>query len=98
LNLKHFGYFTYIFVSCGESCLLVSWCTCGKCGMAGSDEDRGKSKRPGAEDREWSSTGRVFGGRMIRRSSDVVCGLYHARGDKERRFLGLASKPRSTVC
>jgi hypothetical protein len=32
---------------------------------------------------------------MIERSSDVVCGLYHAQGDKERRLLGLASKPRS---
>jgi hypothetical protein len=27
------------FVSCGESCLLVSWCVGGRCGMAGSDED-----------------------------------------------------------
>jgi hypothetical protein len=27
-----------------------------------------------------------------------MCGLYRARGDEERGFLGLASKPRSTVC
>jgi hypothetical protein len=33
-------------------------------------------------------TGRVLGGRMIERSGDVVCGLHHARGDKEREFLG----------
>jgi hypothetical protein len=61
--------------------------------MAGSDEDRGRSRRLGAEDRAWSSTGRVLGGRMIERSGDAVCGLYCARGDKECRFLGLASKP-----
>jgi hypothetical protein len=40
--------------SCGELCLLVSWCAGGRCGMAGSDEDRGKSRRPGAQDRGWS--------------------------------------------
>jgi hypothetical protein len=34
---------------------------------------------------------------MIKRSGDVVCGLHCAQGDEERRFLGLASKPRSTV-
>jgi hypothetical protein len=32
-------------------------------------------------------TGRVLGGRMIRRSGDTVCGLHRARGDEERRFL-----------
>jgi hypothetical protein len=31
--------------------LLVSWCASGRCGMACSDEDRGKSWRPSAEDR-----------------------------------------------
>jgi hypothetical protein len=35
---------------------------------------------------------------MIERSVDAVCGLHCARGDKEHEFLGLASKPRSTVC
>jgi hypothetical protein len=34
---------------------------------------------------------------MIERSSDDVCGLHRAQGDEERRFLGLASKPRSMV-
>jgi hypothetical protein len=34
---------------------------------------------------------------MIERSGDAVCGLYHAQGDEERGFLGLDSKPRSTV-
>jgi hypothetical protein len=65
--------------------------------MAGSNEDRGKSRRLGAEDWGWSNTGRVLGGRMIERSDDIVCGLHHAQGDKERRFLSSASKPRSMV-
>jgi hypothetical protein len=43
-----------ILVSFGESCLLVSWCVGGRCTMAGSDEDRGRTKRPGAEDWGWS--------------------------------------------
>jgi hypothetical protein len=52
-NPGHFGSFTFIFVSFGESRLLVSWCVCGRCGMVGSNEDRGRSRRPGAEnDRE----------------------------------------------
>jgi hypothetical protein len=33
-------------------------------------------------------TGWVLGGRAIERSDDAVCGLHHARGDKEREFLG----------
>jgi hypothetical protein len=32
----------------------VSWCVGGRCGMADSDEDRDRSRRPGAEDRGWS--------------------------------------------
>jgi hypothetical protein len=46
--------------------------------MADSDEDLGRSRRPGAGDQGWSSLGRVLGGRMIRRSGDVVCGLHCA--------------------
>jgi hypothetical protein len=34
--------------------LLVLWCVGGRCDMACSDEDRGKSRRPRAEDRGWS--------------------------------------------
>jgi hypothetical protein len=34
--------------------LLVSWCVGGRCGMACSDEDHGRSRRPGAEDQGWS--------------------------------------------
>jgi hypothetical protein len=44
----------FTFVSFGESHLLVSWCAGGRCGMASSNEDRGRSRRPSAEDRGWS--------------------------------------------
>jgi hypothetical protein len=43
-------YFSFIFVSFGESCLLVSWCAAGKCDMTCSNEDRDRSRRPGVED------------------------------------------------
>jgi hypothetical protein len=56
--------------------LLVSWCVGDRFGMAGRDDDHGRSMRPGVEDRGWSSTGRVLCGRMIERSSDTVCGLH----------------------
>jgi hypothetical protein len=46
--------------------------------MAGSDEDRDKSRRLDVEDRGLSSTDRVLGGRMIERLGDVVCGLHRA--------------------
>jgi hypothetical protein len=65
--------FSFIFVSLGESCLLVSWCVGGSCGMACSDEDHGRSRRPGAEDRGWSHRsgtqwpgGREVGWRCVR--------------------------------
>jgi hypothetical protein len=47
-------YFSFIFVSLGESCLLVSWCAGGRCDMTCNDEDHDMSRRPDAEDREWS--------------------------------------------
>jgi hypothetical protein len=59
-------------------------------------QDLGRSRRPGAKDQGWSSTGRVLSGRMIGRLGDAVCGLHRAKGDEEHGFLGLASKPRST--
>jgi hypothetical protein len=65
--------------------------------MVDSDEDQGRSRSLGAEERGWSSAGQVLHGQMIERSDDVVCGLHRAQGDVERGFLGLASKPRSTV-
>jgi hypothetical protein len=33
-------------------------------------------------------TGRVLGGRAIKRSGGVVCGLHRAHGDEEHGFLG----------
>jgi hypothetical protein len=55
--------------------------------MTCSDEDHGRSRRFGAED--WDGcTGWVLGGRAVERSGGTVCGLYHARGDEEREFLG----------
>jgi hypothetical protein len=72
--------FSFIFVSFGESRLFISWCAGGKCDMACSDEDRGRSRRPGAEDRD-GRTGRVLGGRAVERSDDAVCDLHLARGD-----------------
>jgi hypothetical protein len=33
-------------------------------------------------------TGRVLGGQAVERSGGAVCGLHHARGDKEHEFLG----------
>jgi hypothetical protein len=58
---------------------------------------RHDGQRPGVEDRGWSSTSRVLGGRTIRMLGNIVCGLYRAHRDKEHRFLGWASKPRVTV-
>jgi hypothetical protein len=37
-------------ILCGESCLLDSQCVGGRCDMAGSDEDLGRSRRPRIED------------------------------------------------
>jgi hypothetical protein len=66
--------------------LLVSWCAVGRCGMTCSDEDRGSSRRPGADDRRWSHRSdtrwpgdREVGWRHVR--SHCVC------GDEERVFL-----------
>jgi hypothetical protein len=75
--------FSFIFVSFGESCLLVSWCAGGRCGMACNDEDHGKSRRPGAEDREWSHR---LG---IRRPGGRELGWRHVRSAPgEHGFLG----------
>jgi hypothetical protein len=72
----------------GELRLLVLWCVGDRCDMTGSDEDCGRSRRPGVEDRGWSSTGRVLEGRTISRLGDVVCDLYRAQEDEECGFLG----------
>jgi hypothetical protein len=94
LNLGSFSGSThYPAILVGESCWLVLWCASNKCDMAGSDEDHGRSRRPGADHWGWLRICWVLGGWMIKRSGDVVCGLHRAQGDKECRFLGLASKP-----
>jgi hypothetical protein len=54
--------------------------------MAYNVDDRGRSRRPGAEDREWSHKSGPRG-RGIGRSGDTVCGLHRARGDEKREFL-----------
>jgi hypothetical protein len=85
-NLGRFVCFTFIFISFGESRLLVSWCADGRCGMMCSDEDHCRSRRPGADNKD-GHTGQVLGGRTIERSGGTVCGLHRARGDEERGFL-----------
>jgi hypothetical protein len=71
-------YFSFIFVSLRESCLLVSWCAGDRCGMTCSDEDRDMSRRPGVEGRGWlyrSDTrwpdGREVGWRRVRSAPDT---------------------------
>jgi hypothetical protein len=55
--------------------------------MAGSDENRGKSRRPSAEDYGWSSADRLLGGRTIERLGDDVCGLYMHKETRSPGFL-----------
>jgi hypothetical protein len=64
-EIVSFFFFYLCFV--GELRLLVSWCAGGRCGMACSDEDHGRSRRPDAEDRGWShrSDTRWSGGREV---------------------------------
>jgi hypothetical protein len=97
LNPGNFGGSTILSVSCGETCLHVSLCVDVSCGMAVSDKNQDRCRRLGAEDRGWSSTYQVLGGRTIERSGDSVCGLYRTQGDEECGFLGSASKPRPLV-
>jgi hypothetical protein len=68
--------------------LLVLWCAGDRCDMVGSDEDCGKSRRPGAEDRGWLTTGQVLGDQTIKNSGDAVCGLHRAQGDEKCGFFG----------
>jgi hypothetical protein len=44
LNPRNLGGSTLLSVSCRETCLLVWWCVGDMCGMAGSDEDQGRSR------------------------------------------------------
>jgi hypothetical protein len=47
-------YFSFTFVSLGESRLLVLWCAGGRYGTSCSNEDRVRSRRPDTEDQGWS--------------------------------------------
>jgi hypothetical protein len=40
----------HVSILCGESHLLVSWCVGDRCDMVDSNEDHGRSRRPGADD------------------------------------------------
>jgi hypothetical protein len=53
-NLGGFSGYTFFFVSCEETHLLISWCAGGRCGMTDSDKDHGRSRRADVEDRGWS--------------------------------------------
>jgi hypothetical protein len=94
LNPRLFCFVFFIFISFGESCLFVSWCAGGRCGMACSDEDRGRSRRPGAEDRRWSR-GRVTPCSVcIWHVETRSAGFLVEPQNQGRRFVsGLTSKP-----
>jgi hypothetical protein len=94
--------FSFTFVSFGESCLLDSWCAGGMCGIACSDEDRGRSRRPRADDQRWShrSGTRWPDGRVAPCAACTVHVETRSTGflvdpqNQGRRFVsGLASKP-----
>jgi hypothetical protein len=55
--------------------------------MLGSNDDQGRSRRLGAEDQGWSSTGQILGGCTIEKLGDTVCGLHHAQGARSADFL-----------
>jgi hypothetical protein len=80
-------YFSFIFDSFGESCLLVSWCA-----VAGVAWHAAMRIVAGVGDLVQRTgdghTGRVLGGRAIERSGGAECGLHRARGDEECGFLG----------
>jgi hypothetical protein len=78
-------YFSFTFVSLGESRLLVSWCAGASwCAVTWTVVGVGDLVQRTGDDR----TGRVFGGWAVERSDVVMCGLHLARGDYERGFLG----------
>jgi hypothetical protein len=107
LNLRYFSSFTFISILFGESCLLFLWCAGGRCCMVCSDEDHGRSRRPGAEDQRWLhrlSTqwpgDREVGWRCVQsgasKSSSTVCQWFGLK-TTGTVFFCLASKPVVTV-
>jgi hypothetical protein len=67
------SFFSFIFILFGESRLLESWCAGGRWSMACSDGYRGRSRRPGTEDRRWSHRS------VIRWPDDREVGWRHMR-------------------
>jgi hypothetical protein len=92
-EFKKFSWFYLCYLSsCGKSCLLVSWCAGDRCDITGSDEDCGRNRRPGAEDRRWSSICWVLSDRTIEMSGDTLYGFHHAPRCEEQRFFWFALK------
>jgi hypothetical protein len=93
--------FSFYLVSFGESRLLVSWCAGGRCGIVCSDEDHGRSRRPGAENRGWSHrsgtrwlNGREVRWRHVRHVETRSTGFLVEPQNQGQRFVsGLDSKP-----
>jgi hypothetical protein len=57
--------------------------------MVGNDENRGTSRRPGADDQRWSHrSGTRWSDDRGGGSSDVMYDLQHARKDDKREFIG----------
>jgi hypothetical protein len=71
-------YFSFTFVSFGESRLLILWCAGSACRAAMRTV---AGIRDLMQRTEGDRTGRVLGGRTVKRSGDAVCGLHLARGD-----------------
>jgi hypothetical protein len=88
LNIGHFGGFYLLSLYCLENC------SCLFCGVqvAGAAWRVATRIIVGVGDLVQRTgdggKGRVFGGQMIGRSGDVMCGLHHACGDEEHGFLG----------
>jgi hypothetical protein len=67
--------------------------------MADNNENRGRSRRLGVEERGWPGTSWILGGRTIGGSGYAMCDPHRTRGgDKKRGFSGLASKLVATIC
>jgi hypothetical protein len=67
-------------ILCRETCLLVSWCVDDMCDMTRSDENLGRSRGPGVEDRVWSSTIWVAGRLGGRVTPCAVCIMHKDTG------------------
>jgi hypothetical protein len=73
--------FSFIFVSFGESCLLVSWYVGGRCSMACAVTRTMAGVGDLVQRTGDGHTGWVLGDRAVERSGGTVCGLHLACGD-----------------